>query len=144
MGKGFIILALVAAAGLAGGCGTAAGNSAGRTYNIGYGTISESEKTSSITDVPIDNTISQYANIYDYIKGEVPGVVVNGDRILIRGIGSINLSNEPLFVVDNVPVDNVKWLSPNDVKSITVLKDASACAIYGVRGANGVIVITTK
>lgn len=150
MGKGSIILVLAGAMVGVGvgvsGCGTVVeGVSQGaRTYDTGYGTITESEKTSSISDVPIDKTISQYTDIYDYIKGKVPGVVVTGDRILIRGISSINLSNEPIFVVDNVVVDNVKWLSPTDIKSITVLKDASACAIYGVRGANGVIVITTK
>lgn len=138
------ILISAVVAGLVCGCGTVAVDTQNRIYDIGYGTITEREKTSSISDVPVDETISQYTDIYEYIKGKVPGVVVTGDRILIRGVSSINLSNEPIFVVDNVPVDNVKWLSPTDVKSITVLKDASACAIYGVRGANGVIVITTK
>ena len=64
--------------------------------------------------------------------------------IRVRGTTSMNGSNDPLYVVDGVPVDNIKFLSPNDIESISVLKDAASNALYGARGANGVIIITTK
>ena len=67
-----------------------------------------------------------------------------GAVIRIRGIGSALAGNDPLYVVDGVIVSDIKWLSPNDIKSMEILKDASATAIYGSRGANGVILITTK
>lgn len=65
--------------------------------------------------------------------------------IRIRGIGSISASSSPLYVVDGIPYDgNINAINPNDVESISVLKDATASALYGSRGANGIIVITTK
>jgi len=64
-------------------------------------------------------------------------------RIIIRGIGSINSSNDPLILVDGSEITDLSTINPNDVKSVDVLKDASS-SIYGVRGANGVILITTK
>lgn len=110
--------------------------------DIGYGTVNKKEV---ITDVgyidgqTVDN--AAYSNIYDMIQGKVPGVDVIGNKITIRGIGSLNLSSDPLFVVDGVAVSSIDNISPREVKSITVLKGASA-AIYGNRGANGVILIT--
>jgi TonB-dependent SusC/RagA subfamily outer membrane receptor len=74
------------------------------------------------------------------IKGEVPGVQVNGTSITIRGTGSIMSSTEPLFIVDGIAVNQISDISPVEVKSIEVLKGASA-SIYGSRGANGVILI---
>ena len=91
----------------------------------------------------IDGTKSKYASynsIYDVIKNEVPGVMVSGNSIRIRTATSINASNEPLFVVDGVPVNTIDNIAPQMVKSIQVLKGSSA-AIYGMRGSNGVIVI---
>ncbi len=64
--------------------------------------------------------------------------------IRVRGTTSMNGSNDPLYVVDGVPVDNIKFLSPNDIESMRILKDASSVSIYGSRAANGVILITTK
>ena len=64
--------------------------------------------------------------------------------IRVRGTTSMNGSNDPLYVVDGVPVDNIKFLSPNDIESMQILKDASSASIYGSRAANGVIIITTK
>ena len=64
-------------------------------------------------------------------------------RIIIRGVGSINSSNDPLILVDGSEITDLSTINPNDVKSVNVLKDASS-SIYGVRGANGVILITTK
>src|SRR5690606_14528383 len=65
-------------------------------------------------------------------------------RILIRGLGTINSSSNPLFVVDGVAMENIQFLNPNDIERMEVLKDASSTAIYGARGANGVILVTTK
>ncbi len=113
-----------------------------KKIDIGYGTVNSKEV---ITDVgyidgqTVDN--AAYSNIYDMIQGKVPGVDVVGNTITIRGIGSLNLSSDPLFVVDGVAVSSIDNISPREVKSITVLKGASA-AIYGTRGANGVILIT--
>jgi TonB-linked SusC/RagA family outer membrane protein len=85
------------------------------------------------------------------IQGRVPGVQVEGSggpgavpNILIRGVGSLALTSQPLYVIDGLWTDNIRDLSPNDIESATVLKDASSTAVYGSRGANGVIVITTK
>jgi TonB-dependent SusC/RagA subfamily outer membrane receptor len=110
--------------------------------DTGIGTIKKKAVTGSVGQ--IDGTQSKYASynsIYDMIRGEVPGVQVNGNSILIRGASSIIGSNEPLFVVDGVPVNTIDNIQPQMVKSIQVLK-GSAASIYGVRGSNGVIVIT--
>lgn len=85
----------------------------------------------------------EYRNIYDYLKGTVPGVVVYDDNtILIRGATSFNASTQPLFIVNDTPVSSIEDLNPSDVKNITVLKGPEA-AQYGSRGANGVIIIKT-
>jgi TonB-dependent SusC/RagA subfamily outer membrane receptor len=109
--------------------------------DMGLKTAKKKTLTSPV-DV-IDGTKSKYAsynNIYDMIKNEVPGVMVSGSSIRIRTATSINASNEPLFVVDGVPVTTIDNIAPQMVKSIQVLKGSSA-AIYGMRGSNGVIVI---
>ncbi|MFH1001290.1 MAG: TonB-dependent receptor plug domain-containing protein [Bacteroidota bacterium] len=113
--------------------------------NIGYGKANKKNLTTSVGNVDKEHlkNAQHYANIYDMIKGEVAGVSVNGNSILIRGLSSINLSSEPLYVVNGSPVNSISDISPNDVKSISVLKGSSA-AIYGSRGANGVIVIVLK
>ena len=77
------------------------------------------------------------------IRGEVPGVQVVGTQILIRGMSSINSSNDPLLVVDGMPVSSIDNISPRQVKSISVLKGSDA-AIYGTRAAGGVILIDLK
>jgi TonB-dependent starch-binding outer membrane protein SusC len=86
------------------------------------------------------------------IQGRVPGVVVTqntgapgeGVSVRIRGVGSLNSSNQPLYVVDGLPTQDATSIAPQDIQSVTVLKDASAAMIYGSRAANGVILITTK
>jgi TonB-dependent SusC/RagA subfamily outer membrane receptor len=117
-------------------------NSSGEeTVNVGYGTMKKKDMTTSVGK--IDGTkkrFSGYQNIYEMIKGEVPGVQVNGNSIMIQGPSSIRASTEPLFVVDNVIVSSVDGILPQMVRSIEVLKGAAA-AIYGSRGANGVILI---
>ena len=110
--------------------------------DMGLRTAKKKSLTSPV-DV-VDGTKSKYAsydNIYDMIKNEVPGVMVSGNSIRIRTATSINASNEPLFVVDGVPVNTIDNIVPQMVKSIQVLKGSSA-AIYGMRGSNGVIVIS--
>lgn len=86
---------------------------------------------------------TKYRDIYEMIKGEVPGVRVSGKSINIRSSTSINLSTEPLFVLDGVIIQDIDGIPPEIVKSIQVLKGPSA-AIYGSRAANGVILIKTK
>jgi TonB-dependent SusC/RagA subfamily outer membrane receptor len=90
-----------------------------------------------------DSAVPVYQDIYDMIRGKVPGVEVSGKSIKIRGTNSLNISTEPLFVVDGVIVKEVEDISPETVKSIEVLKGPDA-SVYGTRGSNGVIVITRK
>lgn len=130
------------------GCGTAA-EVEQKTVNIGYGETSRRDLTYAVSSVDVDDMErGAYTTIYDYLQGRVPGVQViktgvASASVIIRGVNSINCSTEPLFVVDGVAVSDISNINPRDVKSIDVLKDASA-SIYGNRGANGVIVITTK
>jgi len=93
----------------------------------------------------VDEQLSTYNNVFDIIKGRVPGVMVTGERVIIRGVGTIYGGTEPLYLIDNIPVDvgAVSTLNPHDVERIEFLKGPSA-AIYGSRGANGVISIYTR
>jgi len=90
-----------------------------------------------------NSPVPVYRDIYDMIKGRVPGVEVSGKSIKIRGTSSLNVSTEPLFVVDGVIVKDIDYIAPETVKSIEVLKGPDATS-YGSRGSNGVIVITSK
>lgn len=111
------------------------------TVNVGYGSIKKKDLTTTVGKIDATNKkYSSYTNIYEMLRGEIPGVQVNGKSILIQGPSSINLSTEPLLVVDGVAVSSIDDISPQMVKSIEVLKGASA-SIYGSRGANGVILI---
>lgn len=138
-----ILLSLVMAA-----CGTTREKQL-KTVDMGYGETSQEALSYAISSVDMEEADkSGYITIYDYLEGRVPGVKVvkNGATtasVYIRGINSVNSSTEPLFVVDGVMVNDISYLNPRDVKSVTVLKDASA-SIYGVRGGNGVIVIKLK
>lgn len=118
--------------------------------NVGYGSVDKSELTYSVSQVDIDEKeITSYTDIWEYLRGRVPGVSIGHadagqtPSITIRGINSINLSTQPLIMVDGVETEDISFLNPKDVGSVSVLKDASA-SIYGTRGANGVILITTK
>ncbi|MDO5443213.1 MAG: TonB-dependent receptor plug domain-containing protein [Bacteroidia bacterium] len=118
--------------------------------NVGYGTTNSDQLTYSVSKVKIrEEEISTYTNIWEYLQGRVPGVVIGPSSagstptITVRGINTATGSNEPLIMVDGNEVSDVSFLSPSDVASVEVLKDASA-SIYGVRGANGVILFTTK
>jgi len=113
--------------------------------NVGYSTVDRKNLTTSVSVVKSEDDPTPYRNIYEMIQGKCAGVDVDGNKVTIRGVNSINSSTDPLFVVDGVPqTGGVGWVSPNDVQSITVLKDAASCAIYGSRGANGVILIDLK
>lgn len=118
------------------------------SVNVGYGTMKKRNLTTSVSQVNVNSDeISTYPDMGSYLAGRVPGLTVrkvgNGYSYTVRGINSINASTEPLFVVDGVTVSDINYLNPKDVKSVEVLKDASA-SIYGTRGACGVILITTR
>ncbi len=120
---------------------------------IGYGTMKKSDLTGAVTSVKADQlTKTPAAGLDQALQGRAAGVTVNSDngtpgaaaKIRIRGIGSALGGNDPLYVVDGVITSDISFLAPNDIQSMEILKDASATAIYGSRGANGVILITTK
>jgi TonB-dependent starch-binding outer membrane protein SusC len=129
---------------------------------VGYGTVKSKDLTGSITNVGVkDFQTGNVTTPEQLIVGKVSGVQITsnsgmpgaGSRIRIRGGTSLNASNDPLIVIDGVPVDNnsisgagnaLSLINPDDIENITILKDASASAIYGSRAANGVIIVTTK
>lgn len=119
---------------------------------IGYGTAKKVDLTSSISTVKSAEIVkTPSGQAAQALQGKVAGVQISsfgspGDtpQINIRGIKSLYGDNQPLYVVDGIFVDNIDFLNSNDIQDFTVLKDASASAIYGVKAANGVVVITTK
>lgn len=121
---------------------------------IGYGTVKKSDLTGSVSSIQADKlNMDSQASVEQVIQGRLPGVQVTQSSaepggafsIRIRGTNSITAGNEPLYVIDGLPGANPEnSLNPSDIKSIEVLKDASATAIYGARGSNGVVLITTK
>lgn len=114
--------------------------------SVGYGEVDRETLTFAVAkiDTEKDISIKAYSNIYDYMRGRLPGVrVTNDNKIIIRGINSLTLSSDPLFVVNGAIVDNIDFINVNDIREISVLKDASA-SIYGSRGTNGVILISMK
>ncbi len=119
---------------------------------VGYGTTKRKDLTGSVASV-VGTQLSRVtaASPIANLQGQVSGVQIinNGQpgsapQILIRGVGSIEAGTNPLYVVDGVITDDIRNLDPNNIQSIDVLKDASSEAIYGARGSNGVIMITTK
>lgn len=117
---------------------------AGESVNIGYGQQERDQITSSVTKLKSDKQTQSYTSIFDMIQGKCPGVQVNGNRVIIRGIGTNSDSTDPLFIVDGVMVTDISAIDPMNVDSIEVLKDAASSSIYGTQGANGVILITLK
>jgi len=121
---------------------------------VAYGTVKKEALTGSVGTISSEAIAKRpINNITTVIEGAVPGVITqtangqpgSGLAIRIRGFGSINASQDPLFVVDGVPyVGGTSNINPDDVESISILKDASATALYGSRAANGVVIITTK
>ena len=118
---------------------------------VGYGTMKKSDLTGSVSSIKGSDLSSIVTpNIQSSMAGRAAGVQVNssgavdGDvKVRIRGIGTIN-NSDPLYVVDGFPVSDISYLASTDIASMEILKDASATAIYGSRGANGVIIVTTK
>ena len=120
---------------------------------VGYGVQRKSDVTGSVASVDGDAILQRpVTNAIQGLQGRVAGanVYLNSGsptaqpRIIIRGLGTINSSSNPLFVVDGVVMEDFQFLNPNNIENIEVLKDASSTAIYGARGANGVILVTTK
>ena len=128
---------------------------------IGYGTVKKSDATGSVMSVEADQLNKGLATSpADLLQGKTPGVQITtnsgapgaGSTIRIRGGSSLSASNDPLIVIDGLPIsgtgisggDVLNTINPNDIESFSILKDASATAIYGSRASNGVILITTK
>ncbi len=119
---------------------------------VGYGTQRKSDVTGSVASVKSED-IQKIAtsSVTQALQGKVAGVQVtassgrpgDGAVVRVRGVGTFN-GAAPIYVVDGVILDNMDFLNPSDIESVEVLKDASAAAIYGTRGANGVIMVTTK
>jgi TonB-linked SusC/RagA family outer membrane protein len=128
---------------------------------IGYGSVKKSDLTGSVASIPSSRLKElPVTNVLQAVQGAVSGINIvqttmvpggvayNGatTSVIIRGVNSISASSNPLYVVDGVPLmsGSMNDINPNDIKSIEILKDASSVAIYGTRGSNGVILITTK
>ena len=141
----FAILPLLLAIAVSCGPSTNLSSDEDESINLGYGKVRKSGLTFSVSKVNVtDRSTDTYTNMYDYLRGRVAGVSIGPDNsITIRGKNSINSSTEPLFILDGTPINNLDSINPKDVESVEVLKDGSA-SIYGVRGANGVIIITTR
>lgn len=120
---------------------------------IGYGTVRKKDLTGSVSSVGAEQIKEiPVTRIEQALGGKIAGVMVRSvsgepgvsQQIRIRGVGSISAGIDPLYVVDGMPVESLQMLNPTDIESIDILKDASATAIYGSRGSNGVIIINTK
>lgn len=130
------------------------GSDADDQVRVGYGTQDPDELTGAVSSVKADDIGREVTSIVDLIEGRLPGVYVRrlgngGVSIRVRGASSFMGGGEPLFVIDGrtimAPVSSALLaINPNDILRIDVLKDAGATAIYGSRGSNGVILITTK
>ena len=120
---------------------------------IGYGTVAKKDVTTAVSIVSTKDLDERpMVSAAQAIQGKAAGVNVyqpsgtpGADMVIrVRGTTSFNGSNDPLYVVDGIPVDNINFLSPNDIAGMQILKDASSAAIYGSRAANGVVLITTR
>ncbi len=120
---------------------------------IGYGTVKKKDLTGAVTSVSAKDLANiPVSTASEAIQGKMAGVTVTTTegspdadvKIRVRGGGSLSQDNSPLYIVDGFPVSSIGDIAPNDIESIDVLKDASSTAIYGARGANGVVIVTTK
>ncbi len=120
---------------------------------VGYGTIKKRNLTGSVSTISAEKIADRpVTRMEQVLAGNMPGVQVrqtSGEpgrplEVRVRGGASISAENEPLYVVDGIPIDDLGNLNPNDIESIEVLKDAASAAIYGSRGANGVVIVTTR
>ncbi len=118
---------------------------------VGYGSQKKSDLTGAVANVSSEELKKYSTNdVSQMLQGRAAGVAVTSDgeagaspSVIIRGVGSFG-DSQPLYVIDGVPVTGQRDFSTNDIESVSILKDASACAIYGTRAANGVVLITTK
>lgn len=119
---------------------------------VGYGTVKKRDLTGAVSSVQAKDLTFPTSSLTEMMRGKAAGVRVTlssgrpgaGSNILVRGKRSLNADNDPLYIVDGVPVESINIINSTEVESIDVLKDASSQAIYGARAANGVILITTK
>lgn len=119
---------------------------------IGYQTVRKADLTGAVSVMNMKEPLSENSgNIMNSMAGKLPGVNVVPDAapggtgsIRVRGMSTANSSNDPLYIIDGVPTDNINFINPADIESMQVLKDAASASIYGSRAANGVVVITTK
>ena len=133
---------------------TATTNELNAVVVVGYGTTRKKDLTGSVASISSDklNLGGTVSSVAQAMQGKAAGVQVQQTNfapgaslsVVIRGGNSINTTNGPLYVVDGFITDNGSQINPNDIADIQILKDASAAAIYGARGANGVVLITTK
>lgn len=110
---------------------------------IGYGYIDPKYKLNAIESLPKNQDFSNYTSIDDLIKVYFSNVRVTPNCVVVRGPGSLECSNCALMVLNGVPVNDIEWINPVEIKNISLIKDGSA-AIYGTRGANGVLLIDLK
>ncbi len=121
---------------------------------VGFGTQKKINATGAISTINTKELVqSPVANISNSLVGRMPGLFAtqsggepgnDGSKIRIRGVGTFSGNTDPLTLVDGIQVDNYNNIDPNEIESVTILKDASSTAVYGIRGANGVLIITTK
>jgi len=115
-----------------------------KLVNAGYGSVDPKNLPLYVNSLDVSNDkYASYTNIYEVLRGTIPGVEVNGKSIRIQGASSFMLSTEPLFVVDGIVVSSIDDISPSLIRSIEVLK-GSAASIYGSRSSSGVILIQLK
>jgi TonB-dependent SusC/RagA subfamily outer membrane receptor len=127
-------------------CGSSRQASASQdaSYDIGYGNQVKDQMTTSVSKVKGTKQMETYSTIFEMIQGRCPGVQVNGEHVIIRGIGTNSNVTDPLYIVDGVQVTDISGIPPSSVDSIEVLKDAASASIYGAQSGNGVIIITTR
>jgi len=119
---------------------------------VGYGTQKKADLTGAISNIKTDEIMKQPAtSAMQSIQGKVAGATIianeapgSSPTVLIRGMGTALGGRNPLYIVDGMPADNINNIHPNDIQSMDILKDASSASIYGLRAANGVVIVTTK
>ena len=128
-------------------------NSLNDVVVIGYGTVKKKDLTGSVSSISAKDIANvPVSNVSEAMTGKLAGVNITTTegspdadiKIRVRGGGSISQDNSPLYIVDGFPVSSISDIAPSEIQTIDVLKDASSTAIYGARGANGVVMVTTK
>ncbi len=137
-----LTLVLLLAAGCGGSKNLTADDSGNRGYNDGF----MKSETHGVQHLEMqDAEAMTYRSFEDYVQSRVGGVEIDGNgNLVIRGMGTFNGNSKPLILMDGSEIQNTDDINPNDIYSVDVLKDASSTATYGIRGANGVILITSK